>query len=105
MIYEKQPIEHATVSIVEDNGFKMLVIEPKDGYKLRANGDNTYSTQQIMFSADFESLLNNYRAVPLDEPDETVEISPILPTEDEEIPDSLSLAIIKGVYDNDESGS
>ena len=58
-----------------------------------------------MFSADFESLLNNYRAVPLDEPDETVENPPITPTEDEEIPDSLSLAIIKGVYDNDESGS
>lgn len=105
MIYEKQPIENATVSVFEDNGFKMLVIEPSDGYKLRANGDDTYSTQQIMFSADFESLLNNYRAVPLDEPDETVENPPITPTEDEEIPDSLSLAIIKGVYDNDESGS
>lgn len=105
MIYEKQPIEHATVSIVDDSGYKMLVIEPSDGYKLRANGDNTYSTQQIMFSAAFESLLNNYRAVPLDEPDEVVENPPILPTEDEEIPDSLSLAIIKGVYDNDESGS
>ena len=89
----------------EDNGFKMLVVEPSDGYKLRANGDNTYSTQQIMFSAAFESLLNNYRAVPLDEPDEQVEKPPILPTENEEIPDSLSLAIIKGVYDNDESGS
>lgn len=105
MIYEKQPIENATVSVFEDNGFKMLVIEPSDGYKLRANGDDTYSTQQIMFSAAFESLLNNYHAVPLDEPDEAVEKPPILPTEDEEIPDSLSLAIIKGVYDNDESGS
>lgn len=105
MIYEKQPIENATVSVFEDNGFKMLVVEPSDGYKLRANGDNTYSTQQIMFSAAFESLLNNYRAVPLDEPDEQVEKPPILPTENEEIPDSLSLAIIKGVYDNDESGS
>lgn len=96
MIYEKQPIEHATVSIVEDNGFKMLVIEPNDGYKLRANGDNTYSTQQIMFSADFESLLNNYRAVPLDEPDEVVENPPITPTEDEEISDSEALSIITG---------
>ena len=105
MIYEKQPIENATVSIVEDSGFKMLVIEPSDGYKLRQKGDNTYSTQQIMFSAAFESLLNNYRAVPLDEPDEVVENPPIMPTEDEEIPDSLSLAIIKGVYDNDKSGS
>lgn len=96
MIYEKQPIEHATVSIVEDSGFKMLVIEPNDGYKLRANGDDTYSTIQIMFSADFESLLNNYRAVPLDEPDEVVENPPITPTEDEEISDSEALSIITG---------
>ncbi len=103
MTYEKQPIEHATVSIVDDSGYKMLVIEPNEGYKLRQKGDNTYSTQQIMFSAAFESLLNNYRAVLLDEPDETVENPPITPSEDEEIPDSLSLAIIKGVYDNDES--
>lgn len=103
MIYEKQPIEHATVSIVEDNGFKMLVIEPHEGYKLRANGDDTYSTTQIMFSAEFEDLLDNYHAVPIDTPEEEVEKPPIMPTEDEEIPDSLSLAIIKGVYDNDES--
>ena len=96
MIYKKQPIKHATVSIVEDNGFKMLVIEPIDGYKLRANGDDTYSTMQIMFSAEFEDLLDNYHAVPIDTPDEQVENPPILPTEDEEIPDSLSLAIIKG---------
>ena len=105
MIYKKQPIKHATVSIVEDNGFKMLVIEPIDGYKLRQKGDNTYSTMKIMFSAEFEELLDNYHAVSIDEPDEEVEKPPILPTEDEEIPDSLSLAIIKGVYDNDESGS
>lgn len=104
MIYEKQPIENATVSVFEDNGFKMLVIEPSDGYKLRANGDDTYSTRQIMFSADFESLLNNYHAVPLDDPDEQVEKPPILPTEDEEISDSEALAIItSGGVDNDES--
>lgn len=96
MIYEKQPIKHATVSIVEDSGFKMLVIEPSDGYKLRQKGDNTYSTQQIMFSAAFESLLNNYRAVPLDEPDETVEKPPILPTEDEELSAEEALSIITG---------
>ncbi len=104
MIYEKQPIEHATVSIVDDSGYKMLVIEPSDGYKLRQKGDNTYSTQQIMFSADFESLLNNYHAVPLDEPDEEVENPPRTPTEDEEISDSEALAIItSGGVDNDES--
>lgn len=96
MIYEKQPIENATVSIVEDSGFKMLVIEPNDGYKLRQKGDNTYSTMQIMFSADFESLLNNYRAVPLDEPDEVVENPPILPTEDEELSAEEALSIITG---------
>lgn len=106
MIYEKQPIENAAVSVFEDNGFKMLVIEPSDGYKLRQKGDNTYSTQQIMFSAAFESLLNNYRAVPLDEPDEVVENPPIMPTEDEEISDSEALSIIiSGGNDNDESGS
>lgn len=106
MTYEKQPIEHATVSIVDDSGYKMLVIEPNEGYKLRQKGDNTYSTQQIMFSAAFESLLNNYRAVPLDEPDEEVENPPITPTEDEEISDSEALSIIiSGGNDNDESGS
>lgn len=96
MIYEKQPIEHATVSIVEDNGFKMLVIEPTEGYKLRANSDDTYSTMQIMFSADFENLLNNYHAVPIDEPDEEVEIPPITPTDDEELSAEEALSIITG---------
>ena len=96
MIYEKQPIEHATVSIVEDNGFKMLVIEPSDGYKLRANGDDTYSTQQIMFSAEFEDLLDNYHAVPIDTPDEQVKKPPILPTEDEELSAEEALSIITG---------
>lgn len=96
MIYEKQPIENATVSVFEDSGYKMLVIEPSDGYKLRQKGDNTYSTQQIMFSAAFESLLNNYRAVPLDEPDEVVENPPIMPTEDEELSAEEALSIITG---------
>lgn len=106
MIYEKQPIENATVSVFEDNGFKMLVIEPSDGYKLRQKGDDTYSTMQIMFSADFESLLNNYHAVPIDTLDEQVENPPITPTEDEEISDSEALSIIiSGGNDNDESGS
>ncbi len=103
MIYEKQPIENATVSVFEDSGFKMLVIEPNEGYKLRENGDDTYSTMQIMFSVDFESLLNNYRAVPLDEPDEAVENPPILPTEDEEISDSEALAIITSGGVSDET--
>lgn len=103
-LYEKQPIENAAVSVFEDNGFKMLVIKPSDGYKLRANGDDTYSTTQIMFSAEFEDLLDNYHAVPIDTPDEEVEKPPILPTEDEEISDSEALSIIiSGGNDNDES--
>lgn len=106
MIYEKQPIENAAVSVFEDNGFKMLVIEPSDGYKLRANSDDTYSTMKIMFSAEFEELLDNYHAVSIDEPDEEVENPPITPTEDEEISDSEALSIIiSGGNDNDESGS
>ena len=96
MIYEKQPIENATVSVFEDSGFKMLVIEPNEGYKLRANGDNTYSTQQIMFSTEFEDLLDNYHAVPIDTPDEQVEKPPILPTEDEELSAEEALSIITG---------
>lgn len=96
MIYEKQPIENAAVSVFEDNGFKMLVIEPSDGYKLRQKGDNTYSTMQIMFSAEFEDLLDNYHAVPLDEPDEEVENPPITPTEDEELSAEEALSIITG---------
>mgnify|MGYP000501979156 FL=1 len=106
MIYEKQPIENAAVSVFEDNGFKMLVIEPTEGYKLRQKGDNTYSTMKIMFSAEFEDLLDNYHAVPIDTPDEQVENPPITPTEDEEISDSEALSIIiSGGNDNDESGS
>lgn len=96
MIYEKQPIENATVSIVDDSGYKMLVIEPSDGYKLRANGDDTYSTMQIMFSAEFEDLLDNYHAVPIDTPDEQVEKPPITPTEDEELSAEEALSIITG---------
>lgn len=96
MIYEKQPIENAAVSVFEDNGFKMLVIEPHEGYKLRANGDDTYSTMQIMFSAEFEDLLDNYHAVPIDTPDEEVEKPPITPTEDEELSAEEALSIITG---------
>ena len=102
MIYEKQPIEHATVSIVDDSGFKMLVIEPYKGYKLRANGDDTYSTMQIMFSAEFEDLLDNYHAVPIDEPDETIEEEDNAQSiDDEEISADEALSIIiGGTYDD-----
>ena len=100
MIYEKQPIEHATVSIVDDSGFKMLVIEPYRGYKLRANGDDTYSTMQIMFSAEFEDLLDNYHAVPIDTPDEIEEI-PEVDVGEEQISAEEALEIITGGLDND----
>ena len=100
MIYEKQPIEHATVSIVDDSGFKMLVIEPYKGYKLRANGDDTYSTMQIMFSAEFEDLLDNYHAVPIDTPDEIEEI-PEVDVGEEQISAEEALKIITGGLDND----
>ena len=100
MIYEKQPIEHATVSIVDDSGFKMLVIEPYKGYKLRAKGDDTYSTMQIMFSAEFEDLLDNYHAVPIDTPDEIEEI-PEVDVGEEQISAEEALEIITGGLDND----
>ena len=102
MIYEKQPIENAAVSVFEDNGFKMLVIEPYKGYKLRANGDDTYSTMQIMFAAEFEDLLDNYHAVPIDEPDETIEEEDNAQSiDDEEISADEALSIIiGGTYDD-----
>lgn len=82
-----------------------IQVLPPDGYKIRLNGDNTQSFSEIDIPLGNKADIEKYIAVPLDEPDETVENPPITPTEDEEIPDSLSLAIIKGVYDNDESGS
>lgn len=86
-----------------EQGF--IQVLPPDGYKIRLNGDNTQSFTEIDMPLGNKAEVEKYIAVPLDEPDETVENPPITPTEDEEIPDSLSLAIIKGVYDNDESGS
>lgn len=86
-----------------EQGF--IQVLPPDGYKIRLNGDNTQSFTEIDMPLGNKAEVEKYIVVPLDEPDEQVEKPPILPTEDEEIPDSLSLAIIKGVYDNDESGS
>ena len=104
MIYEKQPIENAAVSVFEDNGFKMLVIEPTEGYKLRQKGDNTYSTMKIMFSAEFEDLLDNYHAVPIDTPDEVIEEEDnAQSTDNEEISAEEALSIIIGGTDDDQS--
>lgn len=98
MIYEKQPIENAAVSVFEDNGFKMLVIEPSDGYKLRENGDDTYSSVQIIFSSDFEDLLDNYHAVPIDTPEATIEEPIITPSDDDDLTAEEALNYItKGV--------
>lgn len=86
-----------------EQGF--IQVLPPEGHKIRLNGDNTQSFTEVDIPLGNKAEVEKYIAVPLDEPDETVENPPITPTEDEEIPDSLSLAIIKGVYDNDESGS
>lgn len=87
--------------IKTERGF--IQVLPPNGYKIRLNGDNTQSFTEVDIPLGNKAEVEKYIAVLLDEPDETVEKPPILPTEDEEIPDSLSLAIIKGVYDNDES--
>lgn len=73
-----------------------VMIEPENGYKLRYNdGKDSYDISGFaLVNANVIDTLERYTAV---------EESTITPTEDEEIPDSLSLAIIKGVYDNDES--
>ena len=84
---------------------EFIQVLPPEGHKIRLNGDNTQSFTEVDIPLGNKAEVEKYIAVPLDEPDETVENPPITPTEDEEIPDSLSLAIIKGVYDNDESGS
>lgn len=76
---------------------------PANGYKLRKRDDNTRSFAEVDLTMSDEQNIENYIAVPETEPDEIVEEGTEKPTEDEEIPDSLSLAIIKGVYDNDES--
>lgn len=86
-----------------EQGF--IQVLPPEEHKIRLNGDNTQSFTEVDIPLGNKAEVEKYVAVLLDEPDETVENPPITPTEDEEIPDSLSLAIIKGVYDNDESGS
>lgn len=84
-----------------EQGF--IQILPPSGYKIRLSGDNTQSFTEIDIPLGNEAEVEKYIVVPIDTPDEEVENPPITPSEDEEIPDSLSLAIIKGVYDNDES--
>ena len=71
--YGRQPIDNATVLVLDDNGTQSLIVEPYDGYKIRKKDDNTYSTMQVGIPMQFSSLLNKYHAVPADEPDEIIE--------------------------------
>ena len=87
-----------------EQGF--IQVLPPEGHKIRLNGDNTQSFTEIDMPLGNKADIEKYIAVPLDEPDETVENPPITPTEDEEISDSEALSIIiSGGNDNDESGS
>ena len=80
----------------EDNVLVAVMIEPDSSYKLRYfDSKDSYDISGFaLINANALDSFDRYSAV---------EESTITPTEDEEIPDSLSLAIIKGVYDNDES--
>lgn len=102
-IYEKQPIENAIVYLTGDN-IQTLIVAPKEGYKLRQKGDETYSSMQISLSVDNADLLDNYHTVSIDTADEVVENPPIEPTITDEISDSEALAIItSGGVEDDES--
>lgn len=87
--------------IKTEQGF--IQVLPPDGYKIRLNGDNTQSFTEIDMPLGNKAEVKKYISVPLDEPDETVEIFPITPTEDEEISDSEALAIITSGGVSDET--
>ena len=102
--YELQRIDHATVSVFYDNGIQSLIIEPEDGYKIRKNNDNTYSTLKVGLPMQFLSLLNEYHTVPIDEPDEVIEEEDnAQSTDNEEISAEEALSIIIGGTDDDQS--
>ena len=102
--YERQPIDNATVLVLDENGTQSLIIEPYDGYKLRKKGDDTYSTMQVGIPMQFSSLLNKYHTVPIDEPDEVIEEEDnAQSTDDEEISAEEALSIIIGGTDDDQS--
>lgn len=89
-------IDNAKLTRIDDNGILSLVIEPCKGYKLRRKGDNTYSTMLVAISASREELLDEFIAVPFDEPDEKVEDLPQMSAEDGELTTEEALAIITG---------
>lgn len=80
--------------IKTEQGF--IQVLPPDGYKIRLNGDNTQSFTEVDIPLGNKAEVEKYIAVPLDEPDETVEKPPILPTEDEELSAEEALSIITG---------
>ena len=80
--------------IKTEQGF--IQVLPPDGYKIRLNGDNTQSFTEIDMPLGNKAEVEKYIAVPLDEPDETVENPPIMPTEDEELSAEEALSIITG---------
>lgn len=80
--------------IKTEQGF--IQVLPPDGYKIRLNGDNTQSFTEVDIPLGNKAEVEKYIAVLLDEPDETVEISPITPTEDEELSAEEALSIITG---------
>lgn len=80
--------------IKTEQGF--IQVLPPDGYKIRLNGDNTQSFTEVDIPLDNKAEVEKYIAVLLDEPDETVEIPPIMPTEDEELSAEEALSIITG---------
>lgn len=77
-----------------EQGF--IQVLPPDGYKIRLNGDNTQSFTEVDIPLGNKAEVEKYIAVLLDEPDETVEKPPILPTEDEELSAEEALSIITG---------
>lgn len=80
--------------IKTEQGF--IQVLPPDGYKIRLNGDNTQSFTEVDIPLGNKAEVEKYIAVPLDEPDETVEKPPILPTVDEELSAEEALSIITG---------
>jgi len=77
-----------------EQGF--IQVLPPEGHKIRLNGDNTQSFTEVDIPLGNKAEVEKYIAIPLDEPDETVENPPITPTEDEELSAEEALSIITG---------
>lgn len=83
-----------------EQGF--IQVLPPDGYKIRLSGDNTQSFTEIDIPLGNEAEVEKYIAVPVDEPNEVVEISPSLPTDDDDLSAEEALSIITGGGTDDE---